>query len=145
MKLLSSATVYGIRAALYIATHRKEGFIPVRTLAEHLKISYHFLAKVVQRLTQTGILDSHRGPTGGVALGRPAGEITLFAMVKAIEGDEFFSRCILDLPGCGEEKPCSLHQFWGKMRNDMLKMFQETTLEHLGDDLREGDLGLLRI
>lgn len=146
VKLLSQASIYGIRAALYVASvEREEPYVPVRQIAEHLQISYHFLAKVLQTLTQHNILISYRGPNGGVALARPADQIRLIDMVAAIDGIDFFEGCVLGLPGCGEQEPCPLHAQWGLMRDSIKYMFENATLATLGERIREGGIRIAPI
>lgn len=58
----------------------------VRELAERARLPEPFLAKVLQRLAQAGVLRSRKGRAGGFVLGRPAAEITLADVVLALEG-----------------------------------------------------------
>ena len=85
---------------------------------------------------------SHRGPNGGVALARPASDITIMDMIDAIESEKSFEGCILQLPGCGEETPCPLHDSWRGARDAVNSMFSDSTLEDLGREIREGGLRL---
>ena len=143
MKLLSNATMYGIRAALFVTvlqSNRK--YVPIHEISERLNISFHFLTKILQELKRHGIMTSYRGPNGGVSLARPASEITLMDMINAIERDGFFEDCILGLPGCGEETPCPLHAFWGGTRDQIKSMFENTNLENLGRKIQADDVRL---
>ncbi len=143
MKIMSKTCEYGIRSVLHIATVQKaEEYVPVRAVAEHLNISYHFLAKIVQTLAQEGILISYRGPNGGVALARSADRITLREIVTAIDGEELFFECLLGLPGCGEQRPCPLHQWWAAVRTELSQVFAGTTVAELRDKVTRFDLRL---
>ncbi len=72
MKVLSKATVYGLRALVFMASEKERtGYVSISEIAERLNISFHFLTKTFQTLTQHGILESYRGPNGGVALTKP--------------------------------------------------------------------------
>ncbi|MCB0549642.1 MAG: Rrf2 family transcriptional regulator, partial [Phaeodactylibacter sp.] len=69
MKVLSKGCVYGLRALLYIVSEKpREEYVNIREISEELDISFHFLTKTFQSLTQKGILRSYRGPNGGVTL-----------------------------------------------------------------------------
>ncbi|GAB5537264.1 MAG: Rrf2 family transcriptional regulator [Rubricoccaceae bacterium] len=140
--LLSKACEYGIRAVLYLTDAHAEGYVPVRAISETLSIPHHFLAKIIQTLTQAEVLTSHRGPTGGVALSRPASEITLEEVVVAIDGDALFTECVLGLPGCGHEKPCPLHTQWATARDRVHRLFQNVTLAAMSDRMEDGDYRL---
>ena len=139
--LLSKSCVYAIRAILFIATNaEKNKFLSIRDMAEELNISFHFLTKILQQLTQEGILASYRGPNGGIALARPAREITLLDIVFVIDGKELFEECVLGLPGCGELKPCPLHDAWVVDKQKIRDTFAGMNLEELAQNTRE--LGL---
>jgi len=72
----------------------------VKELASRLKASEAHLAKVMQRLVKTGLVESHRGPAGGFALTRKPDEITLYQIFSAIEGEEQDECCPLMKGGC---------------------------------------------
>ena len=55
----------------------------VKELAGTANLRAPFLAKVLQRLVERGVLRSKRGRTGGFVLGRPASEITVADVVLA--------------------------------------------------------------
>ncbi|NIV03877.1 MAG: Rrf2 family transcriptional regulator, partial [Calditrichae bacterium] len=97
--MFSQACNYGIRAALYVASLEEQKFVPIRDIAEKLDISFHFLTKILQKLTLKNIMVSYRGPNGGISLAKPAEQITLLNVIEAIDGPDLFTECILGLPG----------------------------------------------
>ncbi len=140
--LLSKSTEYGIRATLYLTSLKQEGYVSIRDISDELDISFHFLTKIFQKLTQADLLQSFRGPRGGVALARPADQITLLDLVTAIDGPALFTECVLGLPGCGERKPCPLHEAWGPERDNLKALFENATLASMAADLETFDLRL---
>ncbi len=144
MKILSKSCVYGIRAVLYVASSKQQQkYVPISQISKNLKISFHFLTKILQILTRNDIITSYRGPKGGVALAKPATEITLLEMIEAIDGAQFFQGCILELPGCGDENPCPLHAYWGESRDRIKSIFENTSLAELGDRIKKDGLRLV--
>lgn len=140
--LLSKSCEYGMRATLYLATLNKEGYVSIRDISEELDISFHFLTKIFQKLTQAGILASFRGPNGGVALARPATAVTLFEIVVAIDGPELFHECVLGLPECGNRRPCPMHDSWAVERQRLRGMFSGTSVAEAASDVARLDLRL---
>ena len=110
--LLSKSCIYGIRATLYVASQKDRKFIPIKEISERLEISFHFLTKILQTLTQNDIMKSYRGPNGGVSLAKPADNITLLEIIHVLDNENFLKDCIIGLPGCGEMKPCPFHDDW---------------------------------
>jgi Rrf2 family protein len=131
MSVLSKSCIYGVQAAIYIASRQSNDYVSIQEIAGKLSISFHFLTKVLQILTQAGIMVSYRGPNGGVALARPASSVTLADIIGAIDGTEIFTECFLGLPGCGHATPCPVHDQWSVVRKKLHQTFEATTLAEL--------------
>lgn len=140
--LLSKSCVYGLRASLYLATRRNEEFTPIRKMSDKLEISFHFLTKILQQLTAEDILESFKGPNGGVRLKKPGTEIPLMDIVLAIDGPQLLTECALGLPGCGTKNPCPLHDKWAETRDSIRQMLEKTTLTELVVKGKEENLRL---
>ena len=127
-----------------MVAHREEGaFVSIRGMAEELGISFHFLTKILQTLTQQGFLQSYRGPNGGIAFHIPPENILLSDLIRALEGDDFFDKCLLGLPGCGERKPCPMHNFWKTIKASLKEEFETTSLADLGQTTRDNKFRLI--
>lgn len=143
MSFLSKTCIYGIRAAIYLTSfEHQNSYVGIRQVSEDLHLSFHFLTKIFQTLTNHNIIISYRGPNGGVSLAKPANEITIMDIIVAIEGEELFTGCLLALPGCGEELPCPLHHSWSEMRENMKSNFENTSLKELADRMTTEGLRL---
>jgi Rrf2 family transcriptional regulator, iron-sulfur cluster assembly transcription factor len=140
--LLSRSCEYGLRAALYLASGQSKGYVPIRGISDSLNISFHFLTKILQALTQKGLLASFRGPNGGVMLARAPEDIKLIEIVLALDGPAIFQECILGLPECGHWAPCPLHEGWADARSNLQEMFNNTTLQELGHRIENERLRL---
>lgn len=138
--LLSNACVYGLRASVYLASVSSESYTSITKISEELDISRHFLTKVLQKLTDAGLLESMKGPKGGVKLVHSGDEIMLLEIVAAIDGMDLLTECALGLPGCGTEKPCPIHDKWADTRDEIRKMLGETSLHDLATKGKEGNL-----
>lgn len=138
--LLSKSCIYGLRASLFLASDRGDGYVSIRQMSDKLDISFHFLTKILQQLTAAGLMESHKGPKGGVRLTKPGDQIALIEIVIAIDGPDLFTECALGLPGCGVEKPCPLHEKWADTRENIREMMEGTTLVELAKKGKEGNL-----
>lgn len=144
MEILSKPSVYAIRALLYLVAREKENdFVSIRELATELDISFHFLTKILQKLSEKGIVKSSRGATGGIILKRPSASIRMAEIVSIIEGPQFFDKCILGLPGCGNKKPCPMHEFWKETKSSIKQMLENTTLKEMGRQTKIKSLRLV--
>jgi Rrf2 family protein len=144
MEILSKPSLYALRTLLYLVSKEKEKeFVSIRQLANELDISFHFLTKILQKLTENGIIQSSRGATGGIILRQSAGSVSLSKIVNIMEGPDFFETCILGLPGCGNKKPCPMHSFWKGTKSSIKEMFEKTTLKEMGKQTRIKGLRLI--
>ncbi|HEX6982620.1 MAG TPA: Rrf2 family transcriptional regulator [Balneolaceae bacterium] len=138
--LLSKSCIYGLRASLLLASSQNGAYISISEMSEKLDIPFHFLTKILQKLSAASLMESHRGPNGGVRLAKPGEEISLLNIVFAIDGHELLTQCVLGLPGCGIEKPCPMHDMWSEKKEKIAQMLESTTLLELGQDVRNGRL-----
>jgi Rrf2 family protein len=86
---LSTKTRYGVRAIFDIAYHGQESpqaAAQARDIARREDIPLRYLEQIFQDLKRAGLVDSKRGPRGGYYLKRPAAEISLAEVVRALQG-----------------------------------------------------------
>jgi len=100
-----------------LATKPEDQHVRVREIAEDLKIPVPFLSKIVQTLSRQNLIQSHKGPGGGVMLATSSSKITLLQIVEVIDGFEVFEVCALGIPSCSGDFPCPLHETWGSIRS----------------------------
>ncbi|MDZ7660026.1 Rrf2 family transcriptional regulator [Fodinibius sp.] len=138
--LLSNACVYGLRASVYLAAVSDDSYVSIKKISSDLDISHHFLTKVLQQLTSADLMESMKGPKGGVRLVNSTENISLLEIVAAIDGMDILTECALGLPGCGTEKPCPIHDKWADTRDEIRKMLSNTSLQDLVDEGKSGNL-----
>jgi Rrf2 family transcriptional regulator, iron-sulfur cluster assembly transcription factor len=134
--LFSRQCEYAIQAVLYLALQGEGERVPTNALTKRLKIPYHFLGKILQRLTGKGLLRSEKGPRGGFSLALPAEDITLFHIVEAIDGAAFTRSCVLGFPECSGKNPCSVHHAWGAQRDQIYQMLVSRNIAEMADDMK---------
>jgi Rrf2 family protein len=83
---LSNKGRYGVRALFDIAFHNDGRPTQIREIVERELIPARFLEQIFQDLKKAGIVASKRGPRGGYHLARPASEISVGDVVRALEG-----------------------------------------------------------
>ena len=85
---LSQRLEYACRAAVQLATiYDGERVCRIEDLSEREAVPCAFLARILNDLRRSGIVVSRRGKTGGYALARDPGSITLAELTEAVEGD----------------------------------------------------------
>jgi Rrf2 family cysteine metabolism transcriptional repressor len=83
---ISARGEYAIKAMLDLAMHRGRPLVPIQEIATRQAIPQRYLEQVLLALKRSGLLTSKRGSTGGYHLTREPEEITVGAVLRAVEG-----------------------------------------------------------
>ncbi len=83
---VSAKTDYALRAAVELAAAGAAAPVKGERLATSQSIPLRFLENILLQLRHAGIVESRRGADGGYRLARPAAEITLADVIRAIDG-----------------------------------------------------------
>ncbi|MBW3098297.1 Rrf2 family transcriptional regulator [Pseudohoeflea coraliihabitans] len=90
---LTLHTDYALRMLVYLAINEKQAS-RVSDVAASYRLSRNHLLKVALNLSRLGYVTTSRGRNGGISLARPACEINLGAVVRAIEEDFSLVECL---------------------------------------------------
>lgn len=85
-------TDYALRALIYLAL-RPNQRVPTAAIAAAYQISVHHLHKVVRALGTLGLVVLHRGGDGGVELAQSPEEISIGAVVRALDDEDALVEC----------------------------------------------------
>lgn len=128
--IFSKSCEYGIQATLFIAVQKGKR-VGIKQIARELLIPVHFLAKILQTLSEKGFLRSFKGTTGGFILGNEPDQICLLDIVEALDGLVLFNDCVIGFPNCSSEHPCPVHHIWGSVRTTIYDMLANQHLDDL--------------
>ena len=143
--MLSNSCRYGIRAVIYLASQPESaGKTGIKKISNDLDLPTPFLAKILQQLAKQKILSSTKGPHGGFSILRDPQKITLYDIIKTIDGEEVFTNCIMHNGPCitvdNTKKPCPLHDDYSKARTDRINLFRGKTIYDLAKIVDKADL-----
>lgn len=138
--MLSNTCKYALRALIYLGKFSiDDKRIGIKKISEDLELSSPFLGKILQNLVKQKLLVSTKGPNGGFSLSRSAAEITLWDIVIKVDGEDFFTNCLISLEPCKTHDPskklCPVHKQYSKLRNEIKTFYQETTLDIISKDI----------
>jgi Rrf2 family protein len=83
---VSAKTDYALRAALELAAAPDEKPVKGERIATAQAIPLRFLENILMQLRHAGLVESRRGAEGGYRLARPAADVTLADVIRAIDG-----------------------------------------------------------
>ena len=130
--LFQRSTEIAIQALVFLAQQSAGKLSPTREVAVEAGVPEAYLAKVLQQLSLAGLVRTFRGSGKGVEMGRAAEEISLSEVIRATQGGLESNRCVLGLPTCSEEAPCSLHSDWLPHKRALEAMLDGTTVADRG-------------
>ena len=128
---LSRESQYALEGLSVLAEQPRGKVMLLREIAKVRHLPPGFLAKIFQKLTRHKVVSAHRGAIRGYSLARLPHEISLRAILEAVEGSDVFERCIFWAGGCSDQKPCRLHHMWAMVRPKVQEMMERTTLEEI--------------
>lgn len=129
--IFSKTCELGLQAVLFLSIKKQQRIFNALEISQELKVPKEYVSKVLQILTESGIVGSKKGKSGGFYLAKSPSQVKLIDIVAAIDGLEIFNNCVLGFPGCSKGAPCPVHDKWGKLRDEAYKMLSEETLEQL--------------
>jgi Rrf2 family protein len=123
---------YAVRAATELAAHQRDDGARVPTkgdaVATAQSIPVRFLESILAELRRAGIVGSQRGSDGGYWLARPADEVTVADVIRAVEGP------LADVHGAPPEEAVyegaavELQRVWIATRVALREVLEATTL-----------------
>lgn len=124
--MLSKTAEYALRAAVWLA--REPGHaVSAERLASATQVPRRYLHKVLQDLVGADLIRSQPGPGGGYTLGRDPCEVTILAVVEAVDPIERIRGCPLGLTT--HTSLCPLHQALDRAYAAMEEALAKVTLD----------------
>jgi len=109
---ITRRTDYAIRILIELARRGADAPLSVKAIAVAQEVPYAFARGIQRDLVAAGLVVSKRGATGGIALARPAAQISMLQIVEAIQGKVSVSVCSNDPGWCSRMGGCSVHKVW---------------------------------
>lgn len=125
---------YGLQAVLYLSSKQSEGFCSAEEISTELKIPKEFTSKVLQDLTEKGIIFSRKGREGGFKLALKADQIKLIDIIDAVDGLQIFTGCVLGYQNCSKDEKCMFHNEWIEIISKAYDLFNGKTINQFNED-----------
>ncbi len=122
---------YAMRAVMYLARLAPGEKVPTSQISDEYRIPPAFLMKIVAQLAISGLIRTSRGAKGGVALARPAEEISVLEVLEAIDGPVALNQCANDPESCPLSEDCTMQHFWHDISSDLVEHLRSTTFAQL--------------
>jgi Rrf2 family nitric oxide-sensitive transcriptional repressor len=128
---LTSYTDYALRTLMYLALNR-DHLVTIGDIAEAHNIAKNHLTKVVHQLGTLGYVETVRGRSGGLRLGREPAQITVGEVVRQTESDFYMASCFdANAPTCLYAAGCEMRGALARATNAFLEVLDGITIEQM--------------
>ena len=123
MVMISTRGRYALRVMADLAQQGREGYLPLKEIAERQGISEKYLESILKALVRQKLLVGVRGKGGGYRLTRPPEEYTVGDILRLTEGGLAPVACLeADAAPCPRREGCATLPMWKRL-NDMIQQF----------------------
>ncbi len=133
MLKLTKKADYGLIALRHLAIGGRKT-ASAKEIADTYEIPLPLLAKILQTLTKTAILQSVPGTNGGYRLARDPACITTLEVIRAIDGPIVLTSCFTSHRGCDQSEKCTVREPLRRVHEGILDLLAKMTIRELASD-----------
>jgi len=119
--LLTTKGRYAVMAIVDLAQQEKEKPIKMEDIAKRQNISANYLEQIFNKLKNSGIIISQKGPGGGYLLHGKSNQIFISDIIKAVEEPIKFTKCDENSNCNAAHVKCQTHFLWKGLENHIQK------------------------
>jgi Rrf2 family protein len=131
MLRLTKKADYGLMALKFLAEHSEEASLSARDIACAYHIPPQLLAKILQLLARQGLLQSHAGMNGGYSLNRDPRDISVFEVIRIIDGPLFITSCVTDAGPCDLTSSCTIKEPLARVNDSISDLLKKICISDL--------------
>ena len=124
--MVSTRGRYALRVIIDLAENAKDGYVPMREVAERQGLSLKYLERILPQLVADNLVEGVHGKGGGYRLSRDPAEISVAEVLKVSEGDIAPVACLEDgAKLCDRIDECRTISVW-KGLNERINEYLES-------------------
>ena len=134
---LSTKGRYGLRALIDLAQYGEKEAVSIQSISARQQISDSYLEQLVRKLKKAGLVTSLRGAQGGYRLAKPAEEISVGDVLRALEGSIEAGSCLEgENPSCVGKDLCVARYVWQKVNKSIQETVDSIMISQLVEESR---------
>ncbi|OGA03463.1 MAG: Fe-S cluster assembly transcriptional regulator IscR [Betaproteobacteria bacterium RIFCSPLOWO2_02_FULL_62_17] len=127
---------FAVTAMLDLALREGNGPVTLAGISRRQSISLSYLEQLFGKLRRRNLVDSVRGPGGGYTLAKPAAQVSVAEIIRAVDEPIDATQCG-GLENCQEEQRCMTHELWATLNDKMYEYLNSVKLSDLVVQQRE--------
>ncbi len=121
---------YAVTAMLDLAIHQGDAPVALADIAQRQGISLSYLEQLFAKLRRCALVTSVRGPGGGYRLARRPAEISVAAVIAAVDEGVDTTACG-GAGNCQNNGPCLTHHLWRELSDHIYDYLDQISLQTL--------------
>ena len=126
---------FAVTAMMDLALHDGRGPVTLAEISSRQKISLSYLEQLFGKLRRHELVDSVRGPGGGYRLAKETGQISVSAIILAVDEPIDATQCG-GKENCHDDQKCLTHDLWATLNSRIFDYLGGVTLRQLVDSHR---------
>ncbi len=122
---------YAVRMLVFLAMQSDGEYTSTSHIAKQQHIPEPFLLRISADLSRSGLIDSRRGPGGGVRLALSPSEITVGTVVASVDHSFSAMDCLTEPDACLISGACSQRELWRDVEKMLLRYLFQIKIEDL--------------
>ena len=118
---------FAVTAMVDLSMRQTRGPITLAAISERQHISLSYLEQLFGKLRRAKLVNSVRGPGGGYNLARPIADITVAAIISAVDEPIDATQCA-GKENCNDDRRCVTHDRWATLNEKMNDYLGSVTL-----------------
>jgi Rrf2 family protein len=130
---VSAKSDYALRALIELASRADGGPVSAEELGRAQEIPHNFLQAILADLRRAGIVISQRGQSGGWRMARPAEDVSVADVIRAVDGPLVSVYGLRPEAVDYNESAQVLQHVWIAARSSLREVFEKVSLKALAD------------
>jgi len=130
---VSAKSDYALRALIEIAAHTDRSPLSAEEIGRLQGIPHGFLQTILADLRRAGVVVSQRGQSGGWRLARPADQVSVADVIRAVDGPLVSVYGLRPESVSYNEAAVVLQQVWIAARSSLREVFERVSIQELAD------------
>jgi len=127
---LSKTSEYALRVLSFMINSDMQVF-SAKYLIDSLDVPDKYLRRLMTDLSKSGFIKSMKGRDGGYIFAKNADTIHISQVIDAVEGMDKYEGCIMGFGECSDDNPCSLHEKYAPIKEQLITFLSSTTISEL--------------
>ncbi len=128
---VSAKADYALRALIEISQRTDDGPVSAEELGRVQDIPHGFLQAILADLRRAGVVMSQRGQSGGWRMARPAEEVSVADVIRAVDGPLVSVYGLRPEAVTYNERAEVLQHVWIAARSSLREVFEQVSIAHL--------------